>query len=145
MTQISFRFFVAAGLCCLMSTSVFAQSAWVDFVDERSRLQFNTNDDEEKDMIAGDLDNDGDDDIVVVRKRPFSVDGPRVNWLLMNENGNLVDRTADFVPTFLSSPDNARDVQLFDSDNDGWLDMVVGNTFGSLHRLYINPRERCQW
>ena len=142
MTRKSFHFFVAAGLCCLMSATAFAQSSnWVDFVDQRERLQFDTDDDQEKDMIVGDLDNDGDEDIVVVRKRPFSVDGPRVNLLLMNENGNLVDRTSDFTPTFLSNPDNARDIQLLDSDNDGWLDMVVANTFGSLHRLYINRGE----
>ena len=89
-------------------------------------------------MVVGDIDNDGDEDIVVVRKRPFSVNGPRVNLLLINENGNLVDRTAEFTPTFLSSVDNARDVQFLDVNNDGWLDFVVANTFGSLHRLYIN-------
>ena len=111
---------------------------WVDFVDERSRLQFDTDDDQEKDMIVGDIDNDGDEDIVVVRKRPFSVNGPRRNLLLMNENGNLVDRTADFIPTFLSDTDNARDVHLFDANNDGWLDIAVANTFGSLPRFYVN-------
>ena len=130
------RVFLAVGLFCLMSATAFGQ--WVDFVDERSRLQFNTNDDQEKDLIVGDIDNDGDEDIVVVRKMPFSVDGPRPNVLLMNENGNLVDRTADFIPTFISDIDNARDVHLFDANNDGWLDMGVANTFGSLPRLYMN-------
>ena len=124
--------------CCLLSTNLLAQSNWVDFVDERSRLQFDTNDDQEKDMLVGDIDNDGDEDIIIVRKLPFSVDGARVNLLLMNEGGNLVDRTADFIPTFLSDPDNARDVVFLDANNDGWLDFVIGNTFGSLHRLYIN-------
>ena len=61
---------------------------WVDFVDERSRLQFDTDDDQEKDMIVGDIDNDGDEDIVVVRKRPFSVNGPRRNLLLMNNRAS---------------------------------------------------------
>lgn len=131
-------FTVAAMSCCLLSANLLAQSNWVDFTDERSRLQFDTNDDQEKDMLVGDVDNDGDEDIIVVRKRPFSVDGPRVNLLLINENGNLVDRTAEFTPTFISDPDNARDVQFLDANNDGWLDFVIGNTFGSLHRLYIN-------
>lgn len=128
-------FAVAAAL--LIFSDVIAQD-WIGFEDERDRLMFNTDDDEEKDLIVGDVDNDGDEDIVVVRKMPFSVDGPRANMLLMNENGNLVDRTSSFVPTFLSAIDNARDVHLFDVNNDGWLDMGVANTFGSLHRLYVN-------
>ena len=129
---------IAIAIVGFVCSDAIAQSNWVDFVDERSRLAFNTNDDEEKDMIVGDVDNDGDDDIVVVRKLPFSVDGERANWLLMNENGNLVDRTNDYIPTFLTDIDNARDVLLFDANNDGWQDMLVANTFGSLHRLYIN-------
>ena len=127
-------------LIAFQASEAFAQnSAWVDFADESSsRLNFNINDDQEKDMIVGDVDNDGDEDIVIVRKLPFSVDGPRPNLLLMNENGTLVDRTTDFIPTFISDPDNARDVLLFDANNNGWQDMIIANTFGSLPRLYIN-------
>ena len=132
---------VAACIGLSFPSVIFAQSNWVDFADDRSRLQFNTNDNQEKDMVVGDVDNDGDDDIVVVRKRPFSVDGERINLLLMNENGNLVDRASDFAPTFISNPDNARDVQLFDANNNGWLDIIIANTFGSLPRLYINRGE----
>lgn len=133
--------FLAVAIVSLFSLNAFAQSNWVNFVDNQSRLMFNTVDDQEKDMVVGDLDNDGDDDIIVVRKRPFSVNGPRVNLLLMNEGGNLVDRTSEFTPTFISDPDNARDVQLLDVNNDGWQDFVVANTFGSLPRLYINLGE----
>lgn len=129
---------MVAFLGLLSPLSLMAQSTWVDFTDERSRLQFDTNDDQEKDMVVGDVDNDGDDDVVVVRKRPFSVSGPRINLLLMNENGNLVNRAADYAPTFISNPDNARDVLLFDANNNGWLDIIIANTFGSLPRLYIN-------
>ena len=133
---------IAMAIVGFVCSDVIAQSNWVDFVDERSRLAFNTNDDQEKDIVVGDLDNDGDEDIVVVRKLPFSVDGERANLLLMNEGGDLVDRTSEFIPTFISDPDNARDVQLFDANNDGWQDMIIANTFGSLHRLYINLGEK---
>ena len=113
-------------------------SNWVDFEDQRSRMNFNTNDDEEKDVIAGDVDNDGDDDVVVVRKFPFSVPGARANLLLMNESGILVDRTSNFIPTFTTDPGDDRDVQLFDCNNDGWLDIVTVTTFSDVPRLYVN-------
>lgn len=126
---------------CLLLLSVgsdaLAQSTWVDFNDDRSRLQFNTNDTEEKDVIAGDVDQDGDQDIVVVRKFPFSFEGARPNLLLMNEAGNLVDRTTEMIPAF-NDPTDDRDVQLFDANNDGWLDIVTVTTFSESPRLYIN-------
>ena len=131
--------FLLLVLIAFQASETFAQnSAWVDFADESSRLKFDINDNQEKDMIVGDVDNDGDEDIVIVRKRPFSVDGPRQNVLLINENGTLFDRTDEFIPTFISDPDNARDVVLFDANNNGWQDMIIANTFGSLPRLYIN-------
>ena len=131
-------YIVLLALVTLVSSTSFAQSNWVDFDDQRDRLMFDTDDDQEKDMVVGDIDNDGDEDIIIVRKRPFSVDGPRVNLLLMNEGGVLFDRTSDFAAEFLSIPDNARDVVLFECNNDGWLDMVIAYSFGSLPRLYIN-------
>ena len=125
-------------ITCTCCSQVFAQSStWVDFVDQRARMDFNTNDDEEKDIVAGDVDRDGDTDIVVVRKVPFSTPGGRPNLLLMNEDGNLVDRTSDFIPAFANADDD-RDVLLFDANNDGWLDMVTVTTFSDTPRLYIN-------
>ena len=121
--------------CLLVANTSFAQSNWEDYTDERSRMKFNTNDPDEKDVIAGDLDRDGDTDIVIVRKVEFSNPGARDNLLIMNEGGNLVDRTDDFISNF--SGDD-RDVQLFDSNNDGWLDIVTVTTFGDSPRLYLN-------
>ncbi len=141
MIKITLRYLIFLVVASVASQSVLAQSNWVDFEDQQERLQFDTNDDQEKDMVVGDIDNDGDEDIIVVRKRPFSVDGPRVNLLLMNEGGVLVDRTSEFAPEFISLPDNARDVLLFEVNNDGWLDMIIANTFGSLPRLYVNLGE----
>ena len=126
-------------LCCLLITNFsHGQSNWIDFSDQRSLMNFDTNDDQEKDIIAGDVDNDGDDDIVVVRKVPFSVPGSRANLLLMNEGGTLVDRTDDFIKNFVGDD---RDVQLFDSNNDGWLDIITVTTFGDNPRLFLNNGE----
>ncbi len=142
MRQTVFRFAMCVSIFLLPGlTSVEAQqSNWVNFNDDRSRMNFNTADGEEKDIIAGDVDNDGDEDILIARKVPYSNPGARPNYLLINENGILVDRTADFIPTFASDPDDARDIQLFDANNDGWLDVVTVTTFSDVPRLYINRR-----
>ena len=122
-----------------------AQSNWVDWTEHTSTLisgnpAVTTADPEEKDMAAADLDNDGDVDVVVARKVPFSVSGGRANVLLMNENGVLVDRTATLIPDFLT-PDDARDVALFDCNADDWLDIVTVNTFSEQLRLFLNQGE----
>ncbi len=98
---------------------------------------FDTFDSQAKDLAVGDVDKDGDMDIVVVRKLPFSNPGARTNYLLINEDGKLFDRTSNFVPGF-NQPDDSRDVALFDANNDGWLDMVICTTFSQQPRLFIN-------
>ena len=133
---------ILASMCgaCLASSAL-AQSKWVDWTDETAkRLQLSNvplNDDQEKDITVGDLDNDGDTDLLIVRKIPFSSPGARLNVLLMNEGGVLVDRTESLIPGFLT-PDDSRDVLAFDCNNDGWLDIIVANTFSDDPRLYIN-------
>ncbi len=118
--------------------AAFAQ--WVSFTDETAShltlATVPTNDGEEKDIDLADLDRDGDLDIVVVRKRPFSSPGPRGDLLLMNEGGALVDRTAEF--GFDAGPSDARDVLCVDVDGDGWLDVVICTTFEDPIRLYMN-------
>ncbi|MFQ5654854.1 MAG: hypothetical protein ACE5GW_09010 [Planctomycetota bacterium] len=59
---------------------------------------------EEKDYAWGGVDQDGDIDLVCVRKQPWNTPGRRRNVLFLNEgtaqghavNGVLVDRTADY-------------------------------------------------
>ena len=135
-----FKSFLATAIICIgaLPVTLHAQSNWVDFNNEPSRMQFDTDDPEEKDITVGDLDNDGDDDVLVVRKFPFSSPGARSNLLLVNEDGILVDRTLEYMPTFATVPDDSRDVRLLDANNDGWMDIVTVTTFSDTPRLYIN-------
>src|SRR5262245_7522861 len=71
---------------------------WLQLADESATrisaaASIGVNDPEEKDLASGDVDKDGDTDLIVVRKIPFSVPGGRRNVLFMNENGVMTDRT----------------------------------------------------
>ena len=113
-------------------------SNWVDFRDATSEtLMFNPGDKQEKDMVAGDVDRDGDMDILIARKAPYSNRGACKNFLLINEGGRLFNRTSEHIPGFMTA-DDARDIALFDANNDGWLDIVVVTTSGEQPRLFIN-------
>ena len=143
----------------IFSASATAQS-WMTFVNETdTRLQSDpsvgVNDDREKDYAVGDLDMDGDDDLICVRKQPFTSTGRNTNVLFLNEGGVLVDRTAAYATQsdvagdqgFLT-PTNDRDVKMVDVNGDGWLDVVTATTLtdnDSKHlshpRIYINLGE----
>ena len=95
-------------------------------------------DTDETDFCAVDIDLDGDMDCLVGRKLPFSTVGPRTNILLINNGtGILVDETATYT-TFNNDADNTRDIISADFDNDGWPDIMVGNSEGDPTRLYLN-------
>ncbi|MHC5209799.1 MAG: FG-GAP repeat domain-containing protein [Planctomycetota bacterium] len=129
---------------------------WAQFVRDDARISSPSaisDADHETDMAWGDLDKDGDVDLVVVRAVPHIVVGKRSNVLLMNEGGVLVDRTADLAASsdvggdmgFLT-PTQDRDVVLADVDGDGWLDVITaadlwqpGDPKHVTHpRVYIN-------
>lgn len=117
---------------------------WLDWSDETAtRLTVTSvaeSDNEEKDFWSADLNNDGADDVIVVRKEPFSLpsEPPKSDLLLMNVNGVLVDQTSLYAPEFISNPTFARDVYVEDFDADGWLDVVVANTFSQQPIYYRN-------
>lgn len=150
----------AALTACVTSTVAFAQNSWVEFNDETAtRLVaasgVGANDTQEKDYAWGDVDQDGDIDLICVRKQPFTTPGRRTNLLLMNEgiaeghpvNGVLVDRTATLATDaddggqgFLDET-NDRDVVLVDVNNDSWLDIVTVATLSDgLPKTISHPR-----
>jgi len=98
----------------------------------------------EKDMAVGDLDKSFPlrDDLVMVRIQPFETTGGVSNLLFMNENGIMVDRTADLAPCF-ADPTQDRDVVITNinrfEDND--LDVVTAATYAEQPRVYIKPRK----
>jgi len=117
---------------------------WNDETAERLILSSVANgDDEEKDISAADLDNDGFTDVIVCRKEPFSIstEGAKSDLLLMNENGVLTDRTAQYAPGFISTETFARDLYIGDFDNDGWQDVIIANTFDQQPIYYANLGE----
>ncbi len=142
------RFFPLTGALLLLATALLhpkqSTSQWLDWNDETAdRLVLSTvanSDPEEKDIWVADFNNDGWDDVVVVRKVPFSNAGsqPRTDLLLMNINGVLTDMTTEFAPEFLTNPTQARDVYVDDFDGDGWVDLIIANTFGQQPLYYRN-------
>ncbi len=121
-------------------SSAMAQAPWVVYENETAaRLVADpslvVNDNLEKIFCWDDFDQDGDIDIVMVRKFPGSITGGYSNVVFMNEGGVLVDRTAEYghcsdSPGYLGFPDptNDRRVHAIDVDNDGWMDLVTCTT-----------------
>lgn len=102
-------------------------------------------DTEEKNYAWGDVDRDGDVDLVTARKQPFATAGGRRNVLFLTRDGVLTDATAEWITGFLD-PTNDRDVALVDVNGDAWLDIVTAATCHGCapagitddSRLYVN-------
>ena len=143
----------------ILITELALAGGFANFTNQSDRLvcdpSVGISDSEEKDYAWGDIDLDGDIDLVCVRKQPFTSEGRNINILFMNEGGSLVDRTAEYATAtdvsgdngFLT-PTNDRDVVLHDLDLDGWLDMVTVTTLTdnstkalSHPRVYMNLGE----
>ena len=119
----------------------FGASQWVEFSEVTNEWLSLSPDAEEKDIATADFDQNGWNDIVVARKKPFSNFGPRTDLLLMNTGTALEDQTALYAPEFISNPTDARDVTVFDFDGDGWVDIVMANTFEDQPDFYHNLGE----
>jgi hypothetical protein len=153
---------LAASCVAALATATNAQDNinWVTFTEDSALRAFSPgdingsgNNGEETDFAWGDLDKNGWDDLVVVRKQPFTSSGKRTNILLMNELGTLTQsalaRCSDVVGDLgFGTATNDRDVQLVDVDQDGWLDLVTATTLSdgdpkhlSHPRVYMNQGE----
>jgi hypothetical protein len=144
-----------AGLGAPLAQAQF-NNQWVTFVQDTNRIQNPngtvatqvTNDPDEKDYAWGDVNHDGWTDLVVVRKEPAAHTGKRVNQLLINENGILVDRTSQFAidsdiagDMGFMTPTNDRDVQIVDLAGDGWPEIVTATTLSDGDPKYLShPR-----
>jgi hypothetical protein len=147
-------------LIALLLAASAPAATWVEFANQTAtRLvadpSVGTADAEEKDYAWGDVDKDGDIDIVCVRKQPFTTPGRRANVLFMNEgtaeghaiDGVFVDRTAQYATDaddggqgFLDLT-NDRDVILADVDGDTWLDIITVSTISDgLPKTISHPR-----
>jgi len=135
------------GFLLLGGTPFFSDAQWLEWdiqTDERLVLTSVANaDDEEKDIWPADLNKDGWTDVIVVRKEPFSAatEPPKSDLLLINQEGVLVDMTAELAPEFISNPSFARDIYVVDVDGDAWDDVVIVNTFNQQPMLYMNLGE----
>ena len=134
---------VVSVLGALLWTPTLVADTWPVYADETAtRLiadpSVGVSDVEEKDYAWGDVDQDGDVDLVVVRKQAFNTPGRFRNVLFMNEgiaeghgiNGVLVDRTSQYATDatdggqgFLDLTAD-RDVALVDVNDDGAVNVL---------------------
>ena len=136
-----------------------ASAQWVTFSNQSStRLAAATaltgQDNIEKDFAMADFDQDGDTDLVVMRKFPGSIQSTCTSCgffrdlILMNENGVLTDRTNEFGRASDTTPSqgmfdeaNDRDVEAFDVNNDGWVDLITATTMSdTVNAMLGQPR-----
>ncbi len=145
-----------ASAACFVVSSLAApglRAQWATFVDQTAtRLVaapgLGLSDPQEKDYAFADFDQDGDTDLVCVRKQPATSTGHFPNVLFMNEGGVLTDRTAALASASLVvgsqgmlDATNDRDVVVVDANGDGWLDIVTCTTLTAGQPQYIRvPR-----
>jgi hypothetical protein len=106
---------------------VFINDCHGHFTDETAaRLPAAT--DQTAGFLTGDLDRDGDTDIVVLDRGQDRI-------LINTGGGFFVDDTAARLPAIA---DSTRDGALADMNGDGTLDIVTSNSRGEIPRLYLN-------
>ena len=122
---------VARGMTVLLVCSQVLVAQWINLADQTSsRLiaapAVGSADLQEKDYAWGDVDLDGDIDLVCVRKASWTTTGRFTNVLFLNELGVLTDRTTPFASAstvsgssgFLDLTNSWNDVLIADVDED---------------------------
>lgn len=100
------------------------EGAFIDETDER--LVFRDAPEETREADFGDIDNDGDLDILFANVRAFVSGADMKNRILLNNgNGRFNDETAVRLPEVMH---RSFDGDLFDLDSDGDLDLIFSNT-----------------
>jgi hypothetical protein len=158
-----FTLILAAAALAPAATAQF-DNQWAQFAGDTANRIHNpngslatqiTNNTDEKHFAYGDFNNDGWTDLVMVCKSQCSTPGMRRGYLMMNEGGVLVDRTAQYgmdsdFPGSMGLLDlvDSRKAVAVDVNHDGLLDLVTcatnlgtesGNPKYISHpRVYIN-------
>jgi hypothetical protein len=141
-------------LCAAASAQLNVQ--WVKFANTPSKLGVSataiSDNNTEVDFATGDLNKDGWEDVVAVRKQQSSTTGKRTNMLLINNHGKLEDKTAQWATAadvvgdqgFLTLVNN-RDAKIIDVNGDTWPDVITCTTLSdgdpkviSHPRVYVN-------
>src|SRR5262245_38532702 len=90
----------AASLALCAGASAQLNVQWVKFANTPNKLGVSataiSDGGTEVDFATGDLNKDGWDDVVAVRKQQSSTTGKRTNMLLINNHGKLEDKTAQW-------------------------------------------------
>ena len=98
---------------------------FVDVTDQFVLPTVNEQNNNEKHVEFGDIDNDGDLDVAIaVALSDFT---SRRNKLYRNDNGFLMEISGSPAIPGFSIPDVARNAFLRDYDHDGWLDLIIVN------------------
>lgn len=105
------------------------------FSDQSHRYSYINQPEESRDVELVDIDNDGDLDIYVANSNLQGGANPQDRLLVNDGSGFFSDVTANKLPTLAGSN---FDAEFTDFDNDGDLDIAIGNYLGGLAILINN-------
>ncbi len=143
------RFAIALIAFGMFASFAAAQVTRTDVTNTPNHLTMNglmaKTDGNETDFLSVDIDMDGDKDVIIARKTPFTSSvNPLPNVLLINDGaGHMTDETANLTQ-FNANVDRSREVLSGDLNNDGWPDVIVFNTENEPTKIYYNLGNNAQ-